>query len=108
MHQILNCTNATHLHGGADEVIGYIASALVLAAFSMKSMRLLRTTAIASNVVFIAYALAANMHPILVLHSILLPVNVCRLAQTRLAVGCESNQSRSWLTRWSFRLRKAV
>jgi hypothetical protein len=61
--------------------IGYIASALVLATFSMKSLRSLRVTAIASNVAFISYAFVADMRPILILHCILLPVNVVRLLQ---------------------------
>jgi hypothetical protein len=36
-----------------SDIIGYVASALVLATFSMRSMRWLRMTAIASNVAFI-------------------------------------------------------
>jgi hypothetical protein len=47
----------------------------------MTSMRSLRTTAIASNIAFILYAVAADLHPILILHGILLPVNVVRLVQ---------------------------
>ena len=63
------------------DVIGYVASALVLATFSMGSMRSLRVTAIASNLAFIAYAAYGHMPPILVLHSILLPMNIIRLIQ---------------------------
>ena len=81
MHDILAWAHSSHLHGWGDDIIGYIASALVLATFSMKSMRTLRSTAIASNVAFISYAVAADMRPILILHSILLPVNVVRLVQ---------------------------
>lgn len=68
-----------------QDLNGYIASALVLATFSMKSMRGLRLTAIASNVAFILYALVANLHPILVLHVVLLPLNIYRLAQIKRA-----------------------
>ena len=63
------------------DVIGYVASALVLATCSMGSMRSLRVTAIASNLAFIAYAAYGHMPPILVLHSILLPMNIIRLIQ---------------------------
>ena len=63
------------------DIIGYLASALVLATFSMRSMRPLRLMAIASNIAFIAYAVIGNMPPILMLHSILLPMNIMRLFQ---------------------------
>jgi hypothetical protein len=65
-------------HGGE---IGFVASALVLAAFGMKDMINLRIVAICSNFAFIAYALMLNLPPILVLHAILLPLNAWRLAQ---------------------------
>lgn len=39
-------------------------------------MRSLRMAAIASNVAFIIYAAIGNMLPILLLHSILLPMNI--------------------------------
>ena len=65
-------------HGSA---IGFVASALVLAAFGMKDMVNLRIVAICSNVAFIAYALVLNLPPVLVLHVILLPLNGWRLAQ---------------------------
>ncbi len=64
-----------------SEVYGYIASALVLATFSMTSIRRLRYVAIASNLAFIYYAVVANLHPVLILHSILLPLNLYRLMQ---------------------------
>ncbi len=66
---------------GYSSDIGFLASALVLAAFGMKDMINLRIIAICSNVAFIAYALAVNLLPISVLHVILLPLNGWRLAQ---------------------------
>jgi hypothetical protein len=66
------------------EAFGYVASALVLTTFSMSSMRRLRLTAIASNVAFLLYAWATHLFPILVLHGILLPLNIVRLAQLEL------------------------
>ena len=70
-----------------NDASGYIASALVLLTFCMTSMRPLRMVAIASNVAFIAYAITAHLHPVLLLHSILLPVNALRLLQIERARG---------------------
>jgi len=70
--------------------IGYFASALVLATFSVRRMRLLRLLAIASNLAFIAYGTLAGVGPVLWLHVLLLPMNVLRLVQAR----CDS-QARS-------------
>jgi hypothetical protein len=39
--------------------------------------------AIGSNVLFILFGLAAHIHPVLLLHVVLLPVNVARLIQIR-------------------------
>jgi len=41
----------------------------------------LRAVAIASNVAFIGYAALAGISPVLVLHALLLPMNVCRLLE---------------------------
>jgi len=49
----------------------------------MTSMRHLRLLAIASNILFILFGLTAHIHPVLLLHLILLPVNVARLMQMR-------------------------
>lgn len=48
-------------------------------------MRALRWVAIASNVAFIAYGYLGSLAPVLLLHMLLLPVNICRLAQLRSA-----------------------
>jgi hypothetical protein len=66
---------------GVRDCVGYLAASLVLCTFSVRSMRLLRCLGIASNLAFIAYAIIGAMTPILVLHSLLLPVNIYRLAQ---------------------------
>jgi hypothetical protein len=62
-----------------NSTIGYVASALVLAAFGMKDMVNLRIVAICSNIAFIAYGIALNLLPVLILHVILLPLNGWRL-----------------------------
>src|SRR5215469_6031080 len=41
----------------------------------------LRLLAIARNVAFIAYPLAAGLHPIVVLHTVMLPLNLLRFCQ---------------------------
>ena len=63
------------------EPVGYLASLLVLATFCMRGMVALRVVAIASNVAFIAYGWLVGIHPILILHLVLLPTNTWRLVQ---------------------------
>jgi hypothetical protein len=63
------------------EGLGYLASGLVVGTFCMKTMQPLRIVAIGSNFAFIAYGLAEGLMPILILHTILLPLNVLRLVQ---------------------------
>jgi hypothetical protein len=65
----------------AIDGIGFVAAALVLATFCMRSMTALRWVALASNLAFIAYAYLEGLAPVLLLHALLLPVNACRLAQ---------------------------
>jgi hypothetical protein len=65
------------------DLLGYAASAMVLATFCMSNMPCLRLVAIGSNVLFILFGLAAHIHPVLLLHVVLLPVNVARLMQIR-------------------------
>jgi hypothetical protein len=63
------------------DVIGYLAATLVLATFWMRSMSSLRYVAIASNLAFITYGYIGDLMPVLLLHILLLPVNVLRLAE---------------------------
>ncbi len=65
------------------QALGYVASALVLTTFYMSTMGHLRMVAIASNVAFVVYGAVMGLTPILVLHSVLLPLNVLRLWQLR-------------------------
>ena len=64
------------------ELLGYAASLLVLATFCMRDMVSLRVLAIMSNLAFIGYAALAGIHPVLVLHALLLPMNAWRLVET--------------------------
>ena len=63
------------------QLLGYAAAGLVLATFSARSITTLRSLAIASNLLFIAYAAFAHLLPVLVLHALLLPLNLLRLRQ---------------------------
>jgi CRP/FNR family cyclic AMP-dependent transcriptional regulator len=63
------------------ELLGYTASAAVLASFCMSTMIPLRILALASNVLFMLYGYFDGLLPVLLLHAILLPVNLLRLAQ---------------------------
>jgi len=62
-----------------SNILGWIAAALVLATFCARKMTSLRAIAIASNIAFIAYGVASNLWPIMVLHAIMLPLNIRRL-----------------------------
>ena len=81
MYQVISWLQGCRFESWTKDLCGYIASALVLTTFSMQSMRKLRLAAIASNVAFIIYSLSAKLHPILVLHCTLLPLNIFRLVQ---------------------------
>ena len=62
-------------------LFGWIAASLVLSSFYFRNMASLRLASIASNVMFIIYAILANAWPILVLHCLLFPLNLWRLVE---------------------------
>ena len=65
------------------DLIGYIASFLVFSTFYVKKILTLRLVAICSNVAFILYAIGSGLHPIFVLHSLLLPLNLYRIFEIK-------------------------
>lgn len=80
------------------QVVAWMAAGLVYLSFFMKTIVPLRSLAIASNVVFIVYALLGMRHgvfdkvlPILVLHGALLPLNVLRLLEVKKTISAFSN-----------------
>ena len=73
--------SAMHFALSHGEAIGYFASGLVFVTFCMKTMMPLRLVAIGSNVAFIAYGAVNGLVPILILHSLLLPLNTLRTVQ---------------------------
>ncbi|WP_065238360.1 hypothetical protein [Legionella spiritensis] len=68
-------------------VLGYLASVLVFAAFYVKQIMALRLIAIGSNLAFIAYAIMAHLPPIFVLHALLLPLNIQRIFELKKGFG---------------------
>ncbi|MEI6761982.1 MAG: cyclic nucleotide-binding domain-containing protein [Betaproteobacteria bacterium] len=72
------------------QFVAWVAAIMVFLSFFMKTIVPLRTIAIGSNVVFIAYALLGlhygvfdKVLPIFVLHLLLLPLNILRLRQVK-------------------------
>ena len=63
------------------DLVGFAASAMVLATFCMTQMLLLRLLAIMSNLLFGAYGYLDHLYPVLLLHLVLLPVNCVRLRE---------------------------
>jgi CRP/FNR family cyclic AMP-dependent transcriptional regulator len=64
------------------DYFGYVAAALVLLTFCMRSMRPLRIAALCSNIAFLVYGLGLGLAPVVALHLALLPINAFRLCQT--------------------------
>jgi hypothetical protein len=63
------------------DLVGYLAAALVLAAFWMREMVPLRIAALCSNLAFITYGLGLDLAPVWLLHALLLPMNGYRLLE---------------------------
>ena len=61
------------------DFLGFSAALSVLASFCMTSIVALRALALLSNILFILFGFCAHIHPVLVLHLILLPVNLFKL-----------------------------
>ncbi len=80
------------------DVLGYAASATVLATFSMSTMIPLRILALGSNVLFFSYGYFDHLYPVLILHAILFPVNLLRLVQFQRLVRDVQNTHREGLS----------
>jgi hypothetical protein len=69
------------------DIVGYAAALAVLCSFSMSAIVPLRILAIMSNVLFALYGVLADLYPVFFLHSILLPINLFKLARIRTSAG---------------------
>lgn len=76
------------------DVLGYAASATVLATFCMSTMIPLRILALVSNVLFCSYGYFDHLYPVLSLHIILFPINLVRLVQFQRLVRNAQNAHR--------------
>ncbi len=83
------------------QIVAWLAAGLVFLSFFMKTIVPLRTLGIASNLIFIVYALLGihfgifdKVLPILVLHIALLPLNVVRLRQVQETIRSVEAMSR--------------
>jgi hypothetical protein len=76
----------------SPETFGWVASSLTLVTFMCADMRRLRCAALGANAAFIAYGALAHLWPVLVLHLLLVPVNLWRLAD---AFKAESHVSKA-------------
>lgn len=81
-----------------SELIGYVAAALTVATYSMRTMIPLRVVGICANCLFIAYGYFAAVYPQLLLHAILLPLNSVRLYQMMRLVALVKQASGSDLS----------
>ena len=66
-----------------SQVFAYLGVGLSVVQMWMKTMIPLRTIAITTNVLFLSYAILADVRPTLVLNCILLPLNLYRLNEMR-------------------------
>jgi CRP-like cAMP-binding protein len=80
------------------EILGYAASATVLATFCMSTMIPLRILALVSNVLFCSYGYFDHLYPVLALHAVLFPVNLLRLVQFQRLVRDVRNAHREDLS----------
>jgi hypothetical protein len=65
------------------DVLGWLAAGLMVATFGCREARAMRPLAVATNVAFIGYGMAASLVPVLTLHLLLLPINLWRWAECR-------------------------
>jgi CRP-like cAMP-binding protein len=68
------------------EIIGFIGAALMVVSLAMKTMIPLRAVGIISSIFQIAFALLAGITPMLIQHSVLLPMNAYRLYEQTMLV----------------------
>lgn len=60
------------------DVLGWLAAGLMVATFGCREASVMRPLAVATNLAFIGYGVAASLVPVLTLHLLLLPINLWR------------------------------
>jgi hypothetical protein len=72
------------------DVLGYAASATVLATFCASTMISLRILALVSNVLFCSYGYLDHLYPVFILHAALFPINLLRLLRLVISAAAEA------------------
>jgi hypothetical protein len=62
-----------------SDVFGWMATALMLATFHCDSQLRMRWLALAANVCFIVYGSVHDLMPVVILHTLLFPINLRKL-----------------------------
>lgn len=62
-----------------SNLFGWLATALMLATFTCDSQRCMRLLALAANVCFIVYGSLHGLLPVVILHTLLFPINLSKL-----------------------------
>jgi CRP/FNR family transcriptional regulator, cyclic AMP receptor protein len=60
----------------AADLLGWLAAALMVSTFACREPARMRPLAVATNLAFIGYGLAASLPPVFALHALLLPINL--------------------------------
>lgn len=69
--------------GMTGTVLGFVGAGLMVTSYLMKSMLPLRYVALAANVFLVAYAIAGNSWPTMVLYLAMIPINLKKVAEIR-------------------------
>jgi hypothetical protein len=90
----------SHISGA--EVIAYVGNVIVIITYSMRTMIPLRALGMCSNTIFLVYAWLMGLTPMMILQSILLPLNAYRLWQMlrltrRVQAAADGDGSMEWL-----------
>lgn len=65
------------------DLIASLAGVCILTAFYCTNLRMIRLLSMAASALFIVYAVALGLIPVVILHGLLLPLNAWRLLQSR-------------------------
>jgi hypothetical protein len=83
------------------DVLGWLAAGLMVATFGSREARAMRPLAVATNLAFIGYGMAASLTPVLSLHLLLLPINLWRWVEALSGQGLMWNERFRIGNRWT-------
>lgn len=76
------------------ETVGWCAAGLMVATFSCRRAGPMRGLAACTNVAFMLYGCMADLHPVVALHALLLPINLWRWMECCHSEARNPSQSR--------------